>query len=180
MSKRVLSSSSSSSPTSYYSDSSPVPKPCSVKKKIKVCQKINPPATKEEMEAILEELKKLQQGQEKLNKGQNELKQALHGIENVRKKLDVIDSRLAQLDRISREKNLIIYGLVEEDNEDFMKTTELVEKFFRDTYGVLQDIVDVADRLGRSSKNQNPRPIRVKFRRLYDKRMVMKEKKETR
>ena len=77
---------------------------------------------------------------------------------------------------MSREKNLILYGQ-DSDKENWEYTTDLVTEFKKKQLGIENSRIDVADRLGKF-KSGHSRQIRIKFSRVYDKRVAMKEKKK--
>jgi len=172
MSKRGLSSSSSSSPTD---SESPTPKKDykSAQKKVKVKETsvlVKHPLVQDfDMDHLLQKL-------ESLELGQAEIKREIKNLSVSIAKIESLEDKFLQVDRISREKNVIIYGLEDSAGENWIKTTGIVEEFLQKTFNVKHGIVDVAERLGRYEKLK-PRPVRVKFVRLYDKRMVIQEKK---
>jgi len=68
-----------------------------------------------------------------------------------------------------------MYGLEEAGKEVWEETTNKVEEFLKASFGFTYRVVDVADRIGVYKKDKS-RPIRIKFVRLYDRRLVMRDK----
>jgi len=102
-------------------------------------------------------------------------------LQNWRKRLEGFAKRCesvtinlqTDLDHMKREKNVIIYGLKEETNEDpEASASKLFEKL-----GLKDVMIDDTWRLGKQQKSpKGPRPLLVKFVKGTDKKKVMKEK----
>ena len=164
----LLSSSSSSSPTSA-NESSPVLKTSyNTHKKVRVGNTYHPVDL--DMVMIMKKLDALEAGQTDIKRSFENKFDKFSGT--FRK----LEERIDQLDRMSREKNLILYGLQDSEKENWEYTTDLVIEFFKKQLGIENSGIDVADRLGKF-KSGHSRPIRIKFSRVYDKRVAMKEKK---
>jgi len=168
MSKRGLSSTSSSSPASNSESPQPEPKPHrSGKKKIKFGQNN---LDSHEMDVFLKKLESLEQGQK-------EIKTEIKQLSSAEAKVVEIEDRVVQLERLAREKNVIMHGLEDSDDENWQKTTAIVSEFLKNSFGIGHNIVDIAERLEKFRRDR-VRPIRIKFIRLYDKKMIMIEKKK--
>jgi len=84
---------------------------------------------------------------------------------------------LKAIDKIKREKNLVLFGIKEEDKEDTDKQVELVREVFN-KLGVKDIIIDDIHRLGKkaSDKKKAPRPLLVKLLTMIDKNRILRQK----
>lgn len=82
-----------------------------------------------------------------------------------------------KVERYKREKNIVISNIPEDEGEEvddlLMKANDIFEKM-----GIHGVEVDDIYRIGRKKANGKPRPLLVKLLRNYQKRSVMKEKKQ--
>ena len=99
---------------------------------------------------------------DKLDQGQKQIRSAIQNLKQCNAKIAEFDQRLAQLERVSREKNIVMYGLEEAGKEDWEEITNKVEEFLKASFGFTYRVVDLADRIGVYKKDKS-RPIRIKF-----------------
>ncbi|CAL8091301.1 unnamed protein product [Orchesella dallaii] len=101
-------------------------------------------------------------------------------------KLQVLDKKcddatsvaMSKIDFMRREKNIIISGLPEDNNEKITDQIKKAEGVFT-KLGLKNIGIDDISRLGKDKKaNGNPRPLLVKLVRKMDKRAIMSEKKK--
>jgi len=169
MSKRELLPSSSSSSPSSVTESPPLSKTThNSYKKARVGIPVESELTAN-MDMLVKKLEKLEEGQKQILRSVDLQFDKLKGL------IKALEDRVDQLDRISREKNVILYGLEDSDKETWEKTTVLVKQFFENNLEITNSGIDVADRLGKF-KTSHCRPIRIRFSRIFDKRTAMKEK----
>lgn len=80
------------------------------------------------------------------------------------------------MEKLRRDKNVVIVGMKEEENENLESQEKAVTALF-ENIGVRGALVDDCRRLGRKVEGRNTRPMLVKFVRMLDKRKVLGKKK---
>ncbi|KAI5742899.1 hypothetical protein M8J77_012404 [Diaphorina citri] len=109
------------------------------------------------------------------NKVMEKLQNMEKNNETTKKRTDLLESKMKHMDRDGRKRNIIIYGVVEKDNESFRDLQNIVtwilnEKLESD---IRREEIDDYFRLGRRTNGQKPRPIIIKLLSYWRKREIM-------
>uniref|UniRef100_A0A8D8Z678 Uncharacterized protein n=1 Tax=Cacopsylla melanoneura TaxID=428564 RepID=A0A8D8Z678_9HEMI len=137
------------------------------------------------MEQILQELQKIRTDFNEEQKETRKLIEETFKNEQIEKgkineKLEKQDNRINKLENEARKKNVIVYGIKEENNENFNDLKEKLNWLLNQKMelGIRQEEIDDFFRLGKKTDTKRNRPIIIKMISNWRKTEIMMNKKK--
>ncbi|KAL1447246.1 hypothetical protein WDU94_005437 [Cyamophila willieti] len=100
--------------------------------------------------------------------------------EKINRKLETHDSKISHFEKEARKRNIVIYGMKEEDGEKFADLKEKVRHIFNTIMklDVKREEIDDFFRLGKKTGSDRTRPILVKLVSNWRKMEIMRNKNQ--